>query len=286
MLKPARSIYFLNGNSGAEIVRQMRQTALITQAMGGSFTYHPDLSQVQDILDVYCGPGGWTLEMAFTNPEINVVGIDSNNNMVEYARAQAQVQGLDNAHFYTMDACKSLNFLDTTFDIVSARFIAAFLSRSDWPTTVCELVRITRPGGIIHLTEFDEEGSSNSAAYETLKKLYARAFAHNDQSFHPTLDGAHLNITPQLGCFLQEAGCVKIESKAHVIDFSAGTPNAISTYENLKIAYKLGQPFLLEMGVATQGELDDLYGQMLIDMLSDNFRALWYFLSIWGYKPE
>lgn len=284
MLKSAT--YFLNADSGAEIVRQMRQTVLITQAMGGTLTHHPDLSQVQDVLDVYCGPGGWALELAFANPEIDVVGIDSNESMVEYAYTQARIQGLDNASFYTMDACRSLDFFDETFDMVSARFIAAFLSRSDWPTAVCELVRITRPGGIVHLTEFDEEGNSNSAAYETLKKLYARAFARNGQSFHPMFDGTHLNITPHLARFLQEAGCKRLQCQAHVIDFSAGTPAAISTYENLKIAYKLGQPFLLEMGVATQGELDDLYGQMLIDMLSDDFRALWYFLSVWGYKPD
>ncbi len=234
---------FLNMDSGAEIARQMDQDLLITRAMGGLFAEHPDLMQVQQVLDVCCGPGGWALELAFMYPHLG-------------------------------------------FDIVNARFISSFLSVDDWPCVVCELARVVKPGGIVRLTEFDEPGVSNSPAHEKMKQLYGRALKQSNQSFYPLSESPHRGITPMLEKFLRDAGCLYICEQAHVINYSAGKRAAVRNYENLKVVYKLGQPFLVATGVATQEELDKLYDQMLLEMLSDNFRALWYFLSVWGYKPE
>ena len=276
--------YFLNTESGAEIARQMDQDLLIARAMGGLFTEHRDLSQVQQVLDVCCGPGGWALEMAFMYPHLEVTGIDKSQSMIDYARAQARVQHLENAFFQAMDVTQPLHLPDNCFDIVNARFISYFLSTDDWPGVIHELVRVTKQGGIVRLTEFDEPGTSNSAAHEGMKQLYGRALQANNQSFYPLADGTHTGITPMLESFLRDAGCLSIGEQTHVINYSAGKRAAISIYENFKVLYKLGQPFLIATGVATQEELDRLYDQMLLEMLSDDFRALWYFLSVWGYK--
>lgn len=277
---------FLNMDSGAEIARQMDQDLLITRAMGGLFAEHPDLMQVQQVLDVCCGPGGWALELAFMYPHLEVTGIDKSRNMVDYARAQARVQRLENIFFHPMDVTQPLDFPDDSFDIVNARFISSFLSVDDWPCVVCELARVAKPGGIVRLTEFDEPGVSNSPAHEKMKQLYGRALKQSNQSFYPLSESPHRGITPMLEKFLRDAGCLYISEQAHVINYSAGKRATVRNYENLKVVYKLGQPFLVATGVATQEELDKLYDQMLLEMLSDNFRALWYFLSVWGYKPE
>jgi ubiquinone/menaquinone biosynthesis C-methylase UbiE len=277
---------FLNMDSGAEIARQMDQDLLITRAMGGLFAEHPDLMRVQQVLDVCCGPGGWALELAFMYPHLEVTGIDKSRNMVDYARAQARVQHLENIFFHPMDVTQPLDFPDDSFDIVNARFISSFLSVDDWPHVVCELARVVKPGGIVRLTEFDEPGISNSPAHEKMKRLYEQALKRNNQSFYPLSESPHRGITPMLEKFLRDAGCLYICEQAHVINYSAGKRAAVGNYENLKVVYKLGQPFLVATGVATQEELDKLYDQMLLEMLSDHFRALWYFLSVWGYKPE
>jgi len=39
------------------------------------------------------------------------------------------------------------------------------------------------------------------------------------------------------------------------------------------------------MGVTTNEEIDALYEQFQIEMLSEDFRGLWYFLSACGQKP-
>ncbi len=274
---------FINSDSGAEIARQMSQEPLLLQAMGGLFTEKADFSDVHYLLDIYCGAGSWALEMAFYHPEIDIVGIDSNQHMIEYARAQAKVQGLDNIHFVCMNPVQELDFPDGTFDIVNARFISTFLHTCDWPPTMQECVRVSKAGAIIRLIESDEPFISNSAACERLKLLYNEALARNGQSFHPLHGSVNSCVTPQLRKFLCDVGCQQIQEKAHVINYNISTSQSCFKHDNLKVLYKLGEPFLCAMGVATQEELERLYEQMLTDMLMEDFRALWYFLTCWGY---
>src|SRR5947209_5536321 len=116
--------YFNDPESGAEMIRLIDQDRLITKGMGGLFAEQSDLSGINRVLDVGCGPGGWVLEMAFAYPQIEVVGFDVSEAMINYARTRAQVQHLNNAHFHVMDARQPLNFSDNSFDLVNARFVA------------------------------------------------------------------------------------------------------------------------------------------------------------------
>jgi ubiquinone/menaquinone biosynthesis C-methylase UbiE len=281
-------VSFINPNSGAEIARQMSQEPLLYQAMGGLFAEKTDLSDVHYLLDVYCGPGSWALEMGFYYPNIEIIAIDTSRHLIEYARTQARVQGLNNVHFICTDPIWELDFPDSTFDIVNARFISTFLRAQDWPGTIQEFARVSKAGAIIRLIESDEPFISNSAACERLKQLSIQALVQNGQSFHPLNGAVNSCVTPHLGKFLRQAGCRNIQEQAHVMNYSAGTPYSTIKHDNLKVLYKLGQPFLSAMGVATLDELDALYEEMVTDMLTVDFQALWYFLSCWGYvmKPE
>src|ERR1700680_5073373 len=140
------NVYFNDPESGAEMARLLSQGRLITRGMGALFSERSDLSGIHRILDVACGPGGWALEVAFTYPEIEVVGGDISRAMINYANTQVRVQGLNNASFQVMDIQKPLNFPNSSFDLVNARFIN-FLPAAAWPGLMHEFGRITRPGG-------------------------------------------------------------------------------------------------------------------------------------------
>src|SRR6266496_1335994 len=144
--------YFIDHESGAEMARLLDQDRLYTRSMGGFFSERSDLSAINRILDIGCGPGGWVQELAFAYPEKDIVGFDISQAMIKYARAQAQVQNLENAQFLVMDATGPLDFADNSFDLVNARLIA-FLTPQQWPRLLQECLRITRPGGILRLTE-------------------------------------------------------------------------------------------------------------------------------------
>src|SRR5437660_12153153 len=98
------------------MARLLDQDRLITKGMGGLFPERAnDFSGLHRILDVACGPGGWVLEVAFAHPEIEVVGFDISQAMIDYANAKARVRGLNNARFLTMDMLKPLEFPDCSF---------------------------------------------------------------------------------------------------------------------------------------------------------------------------
>ena len=281
----SENTFVLDPESGIEMARLMYQDKLITQVMGGLLEDIPRVSQARRVLDVACGPGSWALEVAFNYPKVQVVGFDLSNLMVQYANAQAKAQRLNNARFLLMDARKPLEFPDGWFDIVNARFISGFMRKEDWPKVVRELVRITRPGGVVRLTESNDSGISNSPALDKLQSLTLRAGYLAGMSFSPTPEARNAGITPMLGGFLLDAGCQDIQERAYIFNYSVGTKGHASNYENFKIAGKLGQPFFLKMGVATQEELDKLYEQMLAEMIQKDFRAHWYIVSVSGEKP-
>jgi len=277
----------MDPESGAELARLINLDRLTTRCMGGLFSEQStaDLATVHRLLDIGCGPGGWVQEIAYAYPKMEAVGIDISQTMIEYAHAQAQVQRLDNAHFQVMDATQPLNFPDHSFDLVNARFIG-FFPKAVWPLLLQECLRITRPGGIIRLTEIEIGicGITNSPALEQLNALGTRALHLSGHGFSP--DGRNMGTTPLLARFLRDAGYQNIQQRAHVMDYSAGAEAYEGIYQNNMVAFKLIQPFLVQVGVTTQEEVDRLYEPMLVEMRSEDFCGLAYLLTVWGKKPQ
>ncbi len=117
---------FIVDESSSEIAWLLNQEQILTKGMEGLFPESFDLSNVKRILDVACGPGGWVLDVAQI-PEIEVVGFDISNDLINYARAHAKARGLQNAHFRVMNALQPLDFPASSFDIVNARTMVGFL---------------------------------------------------------------------------------------------------------------------------------------------------------------
>jgi len=204
------STYVIDAESGTEMARLINQERLLTKVMGGVFPERFDLSHASHILDVGCGPGSWVLEVAFENPKIKVVGIDISRLMIEYARAHAEAQGMDNASFRVMNVLEALEFADNSFDVVNARYINAFMLKTSWPLLMKEILRILRPGGTLLLTEC-EWSITNSLVFEKMGEMLTRVGTLTGRSFSP--DGRHIGITPMLGRFLRDAGFVDYAEK-------------------------------------------------------------------------
>ena len=84
---------------------------------------------------------------------------------------------------------------------------------------------------------------------------------------------------------MRDAGCLTNGKAAYAIDFSFGTEEYTSEYQDLRTFLKLIQPFLVKVGVATQEEIDALYHRAMEEMQSPDFCGIWPFLSVWGTKP-
>ena len=275
--------YVIDSESAAEMARLMRQDHLLTQGMGGLFPEGLDLSHVQAVLDIACGPGGWVQEVAFAHTEIEAVGVDISERMIAYANAQARAQNLSNASFQVMNALKPLDFPAASFDLVNTRLIVAFMLPETWPIFVQEGKRLLRPGGILRMTDL-EWGLSNKPAFEKICDQFNQALHKAGQSF--SANGTHMGILPMLRRFARDAGFERIGQRAHVIDFSYGTEAHEGFYHDLAAAFKLLQPFIHKWGIASLEELDQTYQQALAEMMEEDFCAVWILLTVWGYKPE
>ena len=77
------------------------QDQLLTQEIG-FFPDGYDTQAVRAVLDLACGSGGWALDLARSNPQIKVVGIDISKRMIDFDQVQAEAQGLHTASFLSV----------------------------------------------------------------------------------------------------------------------------------------------------------------------------------------
>ena len=232
------------------------------------------------ILDVASETGQWAIRVARAAPQMQIVGIEGNTALLEQARIQAR--GIDNVTFNLLDPFQRLDLSENAFDLVNARYLTGLLPASDWSSVLKEFVRVTRPQGVLRLTETDLP-ITNSAALERLSGWIGKAYSLTGRSFSPT--GRLLSITPMLKGLLQEAGCQQVEQVVWNTNFSAGMPAYTEVTEDLARTYRLVQPFLASVGVATSEEIEQAYQQMLADIRSERFTANAFSLTVWGIKP-
>ncbi|KAI1186894.1 methyltransferase type 11 [Nemania serpens] len=118
----------------------------------------PLLKPGMRVLDVGCGPGTISLDLAARVPEGSVTGIDASSSAVEHARELSKQRGVTNASFSVGDVLK-LPFDDNTFDVVHAHQVLGHLpGGEDGPGPVRglrEMRRVCNPGGFVCAREVE-----------------------------------------------------------------------------------------------------------------------------------
>ncbi len=274
---PQESTYVFNAESATEMNRLTIQDRLLTKEMGSLLPANIDPSKIHKVLDLACGPGGWVLDLASAYRHMEVVGVDLSEKMIAYANSRKW----PNTSFRVMDIRQPLDFPDETFDFVNARLLYTFMPKNAWSPLLEECKRILRPGGFVRLTESDTL-ISNTPAFDKVQTIIARAMHLTGRTFSP--EGTQIGITPMLGGFLYDAGYQNIQHSAFAIDLSAHGDAHESIYQNFQIGFLTAQPFLLQMTHMDATELAVLCQNALREMESGDFRALWYYLSVWGSK--
>ncbi len=277
------TVYVIDIEQPAETARLMEQSKLFTQAMGGPFPEALDLSGVRRVLDLACGPGEWATQVAFDYPEWEVLGVDLNRTMVNYAMASARSQGRPNVSFEPMGITGPLSCADASFELIHARFIVGFQNTASWPVLLSECRRVLAPGGILLLCEA-ERGVSSSPALQRLEGWLTRALFEQERTF--SMDGQTIGIVHQLGRLLQEADFVARGQCPFLLDASCGSPLYASSLREFEVTYALLQPYLVASGVVDAATYDRTYHQMLAQTRQADFRCLAFGVSAWGRKPE
>jgi ubiquinone/menaquinone biosynthesis C-methylase UbiE len=104
------------------------------------------------LLDVGCGPGTITADLAGRLGEGTVVGIDLAEEVVERAREQHPTSTGAKLSFQAGDVY-ALEFPDETFDVVHAHQVLQHLGRP--VDAVAEMRRVLKPGGLLAVRDAD-----------------------------------------------------------------------------------------------------------------------------------
>ncbi|MDM7990243.1 methyltransferase domain-containing protein [Arthrobacter sp. zg-Y877] len=115
----------------------------------------PELAPGMSLLDVGCGPGSITSDLAALTAPGPVVGLDSSEDVLVQARELAAGRGLANASFVAGNVY-DLDFPDETFDVVHAHQVLQHLM--DPVAALREMRRVAKPGGLVAVRDADFSG--------------------------------------------------------------------------------------------------------------------------------
>ncbi|GAB7029986.1 class I SAM-dependent methyltransferase [Streptomyces sp. NPDC021749] len=104
------------------------------------------------VLDIGCGPGTITADLAALVPDGQVTGLERAPEVLDQARATAAARGVDNVRFVVGDV-HALDFPDDTFCVVHAHQVLQHVG--DPVQALREMRRVTRPGGIVAVRDAD-----------------------------------------------------------------------------------------------------------------------------------
>ncbi len=277
------STYFVQDRSSEdELTRLQLQDQQVTAGMGGVLPEQLDPANFQRVLDVGCGSGDWLIQAAKTYPSMSLlVGVDISSKIMEYAQAQAEAQGVsDRVQFRTMDALRMLEFPTDFFDLVNQRFGASFLRKWDWPKLLSEFRRVTRPGGVIRVTEGDMAMESPSPALTRLFEIMLNAFYQAGHLFTPGSKG----VTGDLAPLLRQDGLEQVQTHTYTPEYRVGTPEGQRFYEDMRLLFRTMAPFLRKW-TRVPDDYETIYQQALSEMQQPVFVARGNMLTAWGNNP-
>ena len=158
----------------------------------------PHLREGLRVLDVGCGPGTITLDLAeAVGPSGEVTGIENVAAPLEHARRTAAERGDARTRFELADVM-GLPYADASFDVVHAHQVLQHLT--DPIAALREMRRVTRPGGIVAVRDADYSGMTwfpQSNGLDEWRELYHEVTQANE---------ADANAGRKLLSWVREAG--------------------------------------------------------------------------------
>ena len=267
-----------------EMMRLALQDKMLIASMGGTLTEQKEVKRFKRVLDIGCGTGGWVIETAQTYPTMLLTAVDINQKVIDYAKAQAATEDVnERISFQAMDALALPGLDDTSFDLVNQRFGSTYLRVWEWPQMMREIARVTRPGGTIRLTEAVAMPASNSNALQQMCELFVEASFQSHHIFEIENAGIISHLEP----FLAEQRCQDIQTLSTTIEYRAGTKMMDAYYEDMRHIFRTFRPFIYKWcKINKDKDYNILYQQMLTEMQKPDFYADVSFSTVWGRTPS
>lgn len=200
----------------------------------------PHLRPGMAVLDVGCGPGSITVDLArLVGPGGHVTGVDQAADPLDEARSLASKRGVGNVSFRVGDV-HALPFADDSFDAVHAHQVLQHVA--DAEGALGEMRRVAKPGGLVACRE--------SAGLEAWLRLATRMGTDKGGNPHPE---ARIHVWAEKAGFARES----ITKSAGAWCFSSDEEREYWGGSMRERAESSGwAEMALEKGYATREELD------------------------------
>jgi SAM-dependent methyltransferase len=213
----------------------------------------PYLADGQRLLDVGCGPGTLTVDLARRlAPTGSVVGVDVSPAVLQEATAHATLQGAGNVTFRTGDF-RALDLPEGSFDVVHAHQVLQHLR--DPVGALAAMGRLARPGGIVAARDGDYSAFVWTPADPRLDRWLEIYMAVSDRN------GTRGDAGRWLLRWAVDAGLTDVTYTTSTWTFA--TPGDRAWWGDLwaerTVASSLADQ-AVDYGVATRAELDEVAG--------------------------
>lgn len=145
-----RSATYTHGHHESVLRSHQRRTAQDSAAY-----LLPHLAPGTSVLDIGCGPGTITADLAARVAPGAVTAVDQSTDVLDVAHAEVERRNLSNVSFATADV-HNLDIADDTFDVVHAHQVLQHVA--DPVRALREMRRVCRPGGIVAARDADYAG--------------------------------------------------------------------------------------------------------------------------------
>ncbi len=201
-----------------------------------------------------------------------MTGLDFNPANVAMAREIARERGLENVELVEGDA-RHTGLPTASFDLVHARTLLINVRKPEG--VLEEMVRLARPGGVITAMEPDVPAAvcyPNLPEWAQLQDIFIQSFRR---------DGADPMIGRRLGELFRGAGLADVEVEARAEAFPPGYSRRTTRADLVRSM----RPKIVERGIATEVELDDLDRAVRAHLDDPNTMIMQLMFVAWGRKP-
>jgi ubiquinone/menaquinone biosynthesis C-methylase UbiE len=268
----ANAVYSLGSSEGesARLQRQADELAADSRALLDRTGMRPG----QSAIDLGCGPRGiLDLLAERVSPGGQVVGLDADPAHTAMAAGFARDRGLVGVRLVTADA-RHTGLPSGSFDLVFSRTLLVNIPGP--AEVVAEMVRLARPGGRVAAMEYDMEHAlcyPPHPAFDRICEIFTPAFRRN---------GADPWIGRKVPQMFREAGLTDVGVEAQAPVYPPGHSRRTIRADLVRSM----RPHVLELGLASEAELDELDAAARAHLTDPGTFAISGLLFLtWGRKP-
>jgi SAM-dependent methyltransferase len=210
----------------------------------------PHLHAGQSLLDIGCGPGTITVDLARLVAPGLVVGLDASAEVLAQARELGATSGLDTLRFEVGDVF-ALPYGDRSFDVVHAHQVLQHLG--DPVAALVELRRVLRPGGVLAARDGEYGAFTWYPADPMLDRWLALYLAVTSRNGHDARIGRSLLATAHAAGFSD----VTVSSS----NWTFADPESRAWWGGLwadRVRYSRFAEQAVDYGLSDRGELESI----------------------------